>query len=380
LKITLLTSTMSSAAGGLSASVPPLAHQIASDSNLHVDVVGVQDSKDPEAATEWGPHVYAHTPRAPHAFRYAPGMNQTLARLAPDIIDAQGLWTYPSLVNLRHHRQTGIPYIVTPRGMLDLWARRRSYLKKKLVRLWFEDAHLRNAACLRATAAMEAEHFRSFGLHQPIAIVPNGVDTPPLPKTRLKSRETKRLLFLSRIHPKKGLPYLLKAWAMLAPHRPDWELVIAGSDELNHTAEMRKLASRLHLPRIVWYGPVHGAEKQTLYRSADLFVLPTHAENFGLVIAEALAHGVPVITTRNAPWSGLVDQRCGRWIELSEANLYASLMEITAMPDNALQAMGARGHAWMERDFSWKSVGESMAELYEWVTFGGTPPAFVALP
>jgi len=278
LKIAFATSTLSSKAGGLSASVPDLVHCLARIGAGNVHVVGIIDPADPGAAAGWGPRVHAHRATGPQAFGYASDMTNTLSGLALDVIDVQGLWTYPSLANLRHHRRHGTPYVVTPRGMLDPWARARSVWKKRAVRFWFEDAHLAGAACLRATAEMEAEHFRSFGLTNPIAIVPNGVEIPDLRDLPRDRGARRRALFLSRIHPKKGLPYLLKAWAAIEAQRPDWELVIAGPDEVGHTAEMQALARRLGLTRVIWHDAVRGAEKSALYRSADLFVLPTHAE------------------------------------------------------------------------------------------------------
>lgn len=373
---TLLTSTLSPAAGGLSASVPHLAHGLVRAGAGEVHVVGLADPGDPEAAKAWGPHVHAHPVRGPRSFGYAPGMGRTLDRLAPRLIDVQGLWMYPSHANLRHHRSHGTPYIVTPHGMLDPWARTRSRWKKRAVRLWFEDAHLAQAACLRATAQMEAEHFRSAGLTNPIAIVPNGVEVPDHLPPRPRG-ERRRLLFLSRIHPKKGLAHLLRAWARLEAERPDWELVIAGPDEVGHTAEMQRLARSLHLSRVTFHDAVQGAEKSALYRSADAFVLPTHAENFGLVIAEALAHEVPVITTRNAPWQGLTDHRCGWWLELDETRLRSVLKEATAQPREALHEMGARGRIWMERDFGWDGIAEQMLDLYHWVQGTRPRPDFV---
>ena len=372
--ITLLTATLSPAAGGLAASVPHLAHGLARAGAGEVHVVGLEDPDDPQAARAWGPQVHAQSAQGPRAFGYAPGMGRTLDRLAPRVVDVQGLWTYSSLANVRHHRRHGTPYVVTPHGMLDPWARARSRWKKRAVRLWFEDAHLGHAACLRATAEMEAEHFRSMGLTNPIAIVPNGVDVPEHLPPRPRG-DRRRLLFLSRIHPKKGLPHLLRAWARLEAERPDWELVIAGPDEVGHTAEMQRLARSLNLGRVTFHDAVHGAEKSALYRSADVFVLPTHAENFGLVIAEALAHAVPVITTRNAPWSGLTDHRCGWWIDLDDRPLGAALTEATVLPRATLEAMGARGRAWMQRDFGWDGVAERMLEVYDTVAHGSALPS-----
>ena len=362
LKVILLTSRLSSAAGGLAISVPKVAHGVARTKGWGVHVVGVKDPEDPEAATTWGPNVHAHLPKGPRGFAYASGMERTVEWVAPAITDVQGLWTYPSLVNLRYHRRHNTPYIVTPRGMLDPWARARSRWKKQVVRFWFEDAHLREATCLRATSQMEASHFRDFGLRQPIAVVPNGIDTPEKLPNPCRGRR-RRALFLSRIHPKKGLPFLLRAWAAVAPNCPDWELVIAGPDEIGHMEEMRALAGKLAVPRVRWCGPVSGQAKDDLYRSADLFILPTHAENFGLVVGEAMAQGVPVITTKNAPWDGLDAHRCGWWIELSHRSLVDALTDATRRDRGELEAMGARGYAWMKRDFSWDRVAGRMGEV-----------------
>lgn len=375
-RIVFVTSTLSPAAGGLAAAVPQLVRGIAKAAQDHVDIVGVEDRSDPKAALEWGPQVHAQRAYGPLVFGYAPGISFTLDRLVPDVTDVHGLWTYASSANYRHHRRYGTPYVVTPHGMLDPWSRMRSRWKKRAVRIWFEDAHLSRAACLRATAEMEAEHFRSFGLRNPIAIVPNGVDVPKKLPPRPAS-ERRRILFLSRIHPKKGLAYLLRAWAGIEEKRPDWDLVIAGPDELNHTAEMKRLAHHLELRRVQWLDAVRGEAKSAIYRSADLVVLPTHAENFGLVIAEALAHEVPVITTRNAPWSGLEGKRCGWWIALEDSTLQRTLAEATALSSEALHGMGARGRTWMEKDFDWDRVAQEMLSVYSWILGQNGLPASV---
>jgi len=195
----------------------------------------------------------------------------------------------------------------------------------------------------------------------------------------LRPAGRRRLLFLSRIHPKKGIDVLLRAWAGLETARPDWDLVIAGPDEVGHTAEMQGLAHRLELRRVKWLPAVHGEAKSELYRSADCFVLPTHAENFGLVIAEALAHEVPVITTRNAPWDGLRAHRCGWWVDLDETVLRQTLEEATSQSREGLFAMGTRGRAWMERDFGWDGIGEKMLAVYEWVAGRSARPEFVVI-
>lgn len=377
MKVILATGDLSPASGGVSASVPGLVRALAACDHVTPKVLGTLDPSAPEAAARWGPEVHVVRQYGPHAFHWAPTMARVLARLAPDVVDVQGLWMHLSRVNLRHHRRHGTPYVITPRGMLDPWSLQRSRWRKRLVAAWYENAHLARAACLRATAPMELTHFRAHGLRNPVAVVPNGVDVPAGPPRDPCPSGRRRVLFLSRLHPKKGLPFLLRAWAEVAPRHAAWELVVAGPDEVGHRAEMQRLAAELGLAQLTWHEPVAGPARDELYRSADLFVLPTHAENFGLVVAEALAHRVPVVTTRHAPWEGLETHGCGWWIDLAHGPLVEAMDNAMRLDDAARAAMGARGRAWMQRDFAWGAVAGQMVEVYRWVVGGGAPPACV---
>lgn len=375
LRVILLTPKMSSAAGGIASSVPSLAYGLSAFSELDVHVLGTQDPSDPAAALNWGPQIQAFPLAFPAALQRAQGMSVALRILDPAVLDVQGLWSWASIVSLAHWRQTRRPYIITPHGMLDPWARRRSWWKKALYSAFTETAHLRHAHCLRATADMEAQHFRAMGLRNPIAIVPNAVPILPLAPRCISDRHT--LLFLSRIHPKKGIPLLLQAWSRLEATHPSWDLVIAGMDEIGHEATMRSEAQRLGLQRVTFPGPFHGEAKQALYRNADLFVLPTHAENFGLVVAEALIQEVPVITTTNAPWQGLHQHRCGWWIPLDLDHLTTTMAQAMALPQQERQAMGARGRRWVQEAFSPEHVADQMREVYQWCAGRATKPASV---
>lgn len=377
MRLALLTGELSASAGGIAYSVPAFVRALDAERGIETHVIGTLAADAPDAWRGWGPSVHPHRQWGPRSFHFAPRAGRTLAGRAPDLVDAQGLWMHQSLVSLRHHGSTGRPYLVTPRGMLDPWAVRHGRWKKRLVAWWFEDEHLRRAACLRATAPMEAGHFRTYGLKNPIAVVPNGIDLPdPAPRPAPEGRK-RRLLFLSRLHPKKGIDHLLRAWARLHRHHADWQLVIAGPDEIGHRADMQGLAANLGATDIIWHEAVHGEAKSALYRSADLFVLPTHAENFGLVVAEALTHALPVITTTNAPWDGLERHRCGWWTELADEALAAALDAAMSLPDAERWAMGARGRTWMARDFTWPAIARRMHEVYTWTLGGGPPPACV---
>lgn len=369
----LLTAKLSPAAGGLAVSVPSLAYGLETFDDIEPYVIGTIDHADPKAAQAWGPRVQAFATRGPVALQRAPGMAAALKTLNPDVLDVQGLWTWSSKVSLDHHRRTERPYMITPRGMLDPWARSNSAWKKKLFGAFVETAHIDAAYVLRATANMEAQHFRNMGLKAPIATIPNAIETPPLAK-RPPNNGRRRVAFLSRVHPKKGIDYLLRAWSALEGQFPEWDLTIAGIDEKGHEAEMKALASRMGLARVDFPGPVYGAAKDAFYRATDLFVLPTHSENFGLVVAEALAQEVPVITTKNAPWSGLIKQECGWWIELDTAVLEASMHHAMSLPYGALQQMGENGRNWIANEFAPQKIARQVRDVYLWLAKRGPRP------
>ncbi len=375
--VVLLAPLLSRASGGLAASVPSLAWHL-HELSVNVTVLGVEDWRHIPDADVWGPEVRAHRAWFPRSFLFAPGIDKSLHELRADIVDVQGIWTYPSLANWRNFLRTNAPYIVTPRGMLDPWALKRSSFKKSLVRIAFEGNHLKNAACIRATSEMEAENIRHFGLRNPIAVVPNGVDIP-LHSGQLKIEKKNQILFLSRMHPKKGVELLLHSWQRLQNEFLDWELVIAGPDEVGYSKQMKELAQKLNLARIVWVGGVYGEQKEILYRQARLFVLPTHSENFGLVIAEALSYGLPVITTKNAPWQGLKNHSCGWWVELDVSEIEGSMRSALSMDRNALVEMGMRGRAWVQNEYGLSSVAERMSAVYNWLSLGEDCPSFVYL-
>lgn len=194
---------------------------------------------------------------------------------------------------------------------------------------------------------------------------------------RIPPDQPRVALFLSRVHPKKGLLELVRAWAQAAPQ--GWRLRIAGPDEGGHWAEVARELERLGLGAAVEYlGPVVGEAKAVLYRQADLFVLPTFSENFGLVVAEALTYGVPVITTRGAPWADLETYGCGWWIDTGVAPLVAALRQALALSDAERQAMGARGRDYVQR-YDWDRIAAETLALYRWVLGQGGRPACVRI-
>ena len=301
--------------------------------------------------------------------------------LLPALVHSHGVWHPVSHWAARVARAWNVPLIIHPRGMLEPWALGQKPLKKRLALALFQRRDLESARAFVATSEMECDGLRRFGLRQPVAVIPNGVDVGDADALALDHADEpgreRIALFLSRVHPKKGLLELVRAWGRVAP--TGWRLRIAGPDEGGHWGQVERLVRQLGLSdRVEYLGPVEGARKAALYQGADLFVLPTFSENFGVVVAEALAHGLPVITTRGAPWADLETYGCGWWTEVGVDPLVVALREAMALSDEQRAAMGARGREYVRR-FDWGRIAEQTLALYRWVLGQGEMPDVVRL-
>lgn len=304
-------------------------------------------------------------------------LSSRIQLLRPDIIHDHGIWLPSNHAAVQVARLHDIPCIISTHGMLEPFALQFRVFKKRLAWLLYQRADIRGAFALHATTNTELKSLRALGLCQPIAVIPLGVDLPTssISKESISSGK-KTLLFLSRLHPTKGILNLIEAWAMVRPK--GWKVVIAGPDETNHLAVVRSTLKRLCVEHDFSYvGAVNGQGKWDLYKSADLFVLPTFSENFGLVVAEALSCGVPVITTKGAPWESLIIQKCGWWVDVGVEPLRCALLEAIQLSDSERQAMGARGKTFIETEFSWSRFGGEMHSVYGWMRGTTKKPDYV---
>jgi glycosyltransferase involved in cell wall biosynthesis len=314
--------------------------------------------------------------------RCSSGLARALHDLMPkaDVIHNHGLWLMPNVDSGRAALLARKPFIVAPRGMLAPAALAFSRTKKRIVWALLQGDVVRRASCIHATSEQEHDEIRDFGLKNPVAIIPNGIDLPQLGARPISAAAVGRVvLSLGRIHPKKGLDRLVRAWAKVEAAHPDWRMRIIGPDELGYAGELAALAAELKARRVSIEKSVAGDAKIAAYQQADLFVLPTLNENFAITVAEALAAGTPVIATKGAPWRELQSEDCGWWIDHGVEPLAAALANAMLMRREALQAMGAKGRTWMARDFSWDRVARDMLDVYRWLTLRGEPPGTVQL-
>ncbi|MEI6635330.1 MAG: glycosyltransferase [Planctomycetota bacterium] len=346
-------------------------------------------------AAAHGVCVLRYPPTFRHTIWYSRELHRHIERLASehDIVHIHGIWQFPDWVAAAAARRAGIPYVISPHGLLQPARLKKSSLKKRVATVLADRSMLNQASCLHATAHDEADAFRLFGYRGPIAMIPNGItpaerigpDRAAMLEAAFRrdfpeTQGRRLLLFLSRIEPIKGVTTLARAWVECARQHPDWHLVVVGPDERSHLREVLAiLRDGGVLDRTTITGPLYGERKTAAYLASELFVLPTISENFGLVIGEALSHRLPVITTTGAPWSGIIDHGCGWWIDPSQTTLLDALRVALPLPRAELAARGERGAAWIDADYTWEAESRLLMQTYDWL-LGRQPrrPDFIA--
>lgn len=292
----------------------------------------------------------------------------------PAIFHNHGMWQMNALYPGWAAKRSGgrCRLVVAPRGALSVWAMRYGSALKGAFWSLLQRRALDTAVCFHATAESEYLDIRRRGFHQPVAIIPNGIDLPDIGDDGLSNTAVRTLLFLGRIHKVKGLDMLLPAWASLQNRYPQWRLVIAGSDtgyggRNEYLAEVHSLVDHLRAERVEFVGELLGTQKWQALRQSDLFVLPSYSENFGMAVAEALASGTPAVVTQGAPWHGLNENGAGWWVETNLDSVIAALGDAMSRPQEELATMGRRGRRWAQEQFCWTGIGAKMAETYQWL-------------
>jgi glycosyltransferase involved in cell wall biosynthesis len=283
----------------------------------------------------------------------------------PACMHDNGIWLPHNHALARFAAKRRVPRLVSLRGMVEPWAFAHKKWKKRTAWALYQARDLRRADALHATSEREASNLRKALGGARIEMIPNGVDLPPLPAPygEAQRQAPRKALFVGRLHPVKGLPMLLEAWSQVRPG--GWELHIAGPDEGNHRPELERLVRERKLTsEVTFHGPVQGDRKDRLFAQADLFVLPSHTESFGMALGEAMAHGLPVLTTTGVPWPRLASDGVGWQVEPSPRGLAEGLRAALNVDPADLRQMGNRARRLVERDFDWRNIAARFSELY----------------
>lgn len=309
------------------------------------------------------------------------------------ILHSNGLWSaynvYPGwVINKYRKNHKQVPkFVVSPRGTLAKWSLQKGHFFKAIFGPCLQYPAIRNVDMFHATSEKEYEEIREQGYRQPVAIVPIGMDVPEfgvsgsgfLGSGSETGKRMKKVVFFGRLHKVKAIDNLILAWEKLCSQSAsassvssvysvvrDWQLLIAGPD-CGVKGDLERLIAEHHIPGVSFVGELNGQAKYDFLASADIYVLPSMTENFGVTVAEALACGTPVIASQGTPWHGLEQERCGKWVPIGVEPLTVALKEMMLMSDEERAAMGARGREWIRRDFSWKGIGAKMKAAYEWL-------------
>lgn len=416
--VAFVTASISRKAGGLYESVRRLAQSM-SGPTMQVQAFALEDDETGKDRGSWDPvGVRVFKVIGPRRFGFAPRMGGALVRSGAQLAMVHGLWMYPSVATNIWHARTRRPYIVHPHGMLETWALRSSSLSKRLAAGLYQANHLRNAACIRALCPAEMESIRAYGFRGPVCVIPNGVDLPDngcgVPGEtdmgsvvgRLKANGRKVLLYLGRIHPKKGLPGLVRGWAEVrrtdAARCGEWVLAIAGWDQHGHEKNLERLAAELGVRsadcregdcdgsavsgrgcELVFVGAQYGKDRARCYCDCEAFVLPSFSEGLPMAVLEAWATEKPVLITAecNLP-EGFT---AGAAIPIASAgseseaatNVAAALRQLLSLSSHERAEMGRAGRALVATRFSWANVASEMKSVCAWVAGEGPKPACV---
>lgn len=322
------------------------------------------------------PDVIQGIRKGPAKAFYAPELKQLAAEAVEQAewFHGHGLYVWTNMWLGGEARRRGKPLVYHPHGFFDPWILRRSPGKKRLAHWLFEDANIKHVRWWRALSNKEAEQIRAVvGSRAIVHVIPNGVDLREVDSSQfsvgsggaepvwVKRKRPKRLLFLSRIHAKKGLDLLVPAWGRLTREFPDWELLIVGPDEGGYQATVEKMIADCGCGETCWIHPaVSGAEKHALLRTADLFVLPSYSEGFPMAVLEAAAHRIPVVQTDECNFPELTAAG-GAWECRPERDALDKTLRNALTAEDAERAeRGLKGRKLVEKDYTWDQIAGSV--------------------
>ena len=358
------------------------------DSQVRISVVSYDDVYSFEDKDLYGNLRMSkyHVTQLPllRSLGYSGDLYKVLSSEQPNIIECQGIWQYYSKVAFDYQlNNKDVRRIVVPHGMLDSWAVKNSAWKKKIVGYLFEYKCLNTSDCIQVLNTAEYESVRQFGLKNPIAIIPNGINVSEVAKKRIE-KSKKKLLFIGRIHPKKGLHELMEGISLLQQESPQllssWKVRIAGWNQLNYQEDLLKLRGQLGLNDIVdFIGPVFGEEKRKELQNADAFILPSFSEGLPMTILEAWSFKLPCLMTDYCNLQEGFDSAAAIRIEPNAQSICDGLGQLFSMTSSMRMKMGVNGLKLCERKYTWKNIANQKIELYNWLLGNGARPDFVLI-
>ena len=318
----------------------------------------------------------------PFPMLYSPKIRKDLLKESPDIFHMEALWRYPQLLMTSWKKHKKAPIVCTPHGMLDTYIIKNQGVVKRIVSNLFFKKSLEAVDCYHALCQKELEDIRAYGLKQPVAIIPNGINLPDPDLMFEKTDNKKHLLYLGRLHKKKGVDLLLKALAAINREEKglldNWQIDLVGWDHEGCKAELEKIVSENRLEdKVVFHGGLFGKDKQSMYANADGYILPSHGEGLPMTVLEAWSWKLPVVMTPECHIPEGYDADAAIKINDNVESVEEGLKTFLGMSDDEKKAMGMRGYDLVRENFTWDVSAKKMIEVYEWLLGKGKKPDFV---
>ncbi len=368
--------------GGLSSVVPQLSSRLAGSHDMQIDLAAFCTTGELYSQGGYPELTMTHWPASRREWIGSHKLRNQFRELASkaDALHIHGIWEQSTAIAAPTARALRKPYILSAHGMLETWALKNKRLKKMIYAALFERGNVRNASCLHALTLAEARDYRRFGAVGPIAVIPNGVTIPAsidptLFMSQFPGLSGKRiLLFLGRIHFKKGLDLLVHSWSQLARDFPDAHLVVAGPDFEGTRARIEQLVQEKALTEsITFTGMLRQDLKWSALAAAEAFVLPSYSEGLSVAVLEAMGVGLPVIVTEQCNLPEVKDLHAGWQIQSEVGQLTSAIRELLSNAPAANARIGSRGRNLVLTRYNWAAVSEQMAELYRWIEGGSRP-------
>lgn len=352
------------AGGGVSAYLQLLSHSLGKFVELHIIS---HHSKDELILENCQIHFIEGSLK--HPIKMKREYCALLDELQPNIVHINGCWMLQCSWTVFWAHSKEYPVVISPHGMLEPWNIKKNYWTKKLpALLLYQKRSIKICQMLVATAEAEKKNLMNLGYNKNIAIVPNGIVINGI-SIKDSWEERKQILFLALFRRNKGIEILMRAISQMKNKLKGWKVIIAGIESDYTVNDLKTISNELGINNIVdIVGGLFGEDKWKAYRESDVFILPTLNENFGIVIAESLICGTPVITTKGAPWPQIPKYKCGWWINRSVSELTQAIDDFIKTPIETRKTMGVNGRKLIEENFTSDIVARKMVEVYKKVT------------
>lgn len=315
-------------------------------------------------------------------FLYNNKMSKDIINNNFDLLHMETLWRYPQLIMEKWRNKSNHPIVCSPHGMLDPFIITNQGILKRLFARLIMQKSLEAVTCFHALCKKELEDIRSYGLKQPIAIIPNGIHMPIKKTIYTKIDNYKHLLYLGRLHKKKGIDYLLYAISQIKNQSPKlltkWQIDIVGWDDEGFKSKLEDIVNKNNLQdTVVFHGELFGEAKDSIYATADAYILPSHGEGLPMTVLEAWSWKLPVIMTSKCNIPEGFEANAAIKVEDTLLSIKEGIIKLLKMSEEERQIMGQNGYQLVKEKFTWDKSAEKMLQLYKWLLYNTDKPDFI---